>query len=222
MSSDGAGLAVLVLAAGALAMLYSSGAGASLGASFGGGEADAATTGLGDLLSGATGDMMDMTNGTSGWGGDANANRQAFLDMIANSEVGAALMSETDNGYNVLVGATPGNPLTFSDYSHHPRILNRAMNSTAAGRYQINWPTYQTLSNQTGLTDFSPGTQDAMALQLAANKGALADIDAGNIQAAIMKCSSVWASFPGAGYGQHENALGSLLAAYQAAGGTIA
>ncbi|AIV51703.1 phage lysozyme family protein [Burkholderia pseudomallei] len=214
----------VLIAAGAALLLLPAAAGANIAPSLGlGGESDAASTGLGDILNGATGDWMDMTNSSAGgWAGDPTANRQAFLDMIAHSEIGSALLAETDNGYNVLVGATPGNPLTFSDYSRHPRILNRALNSTAAGRYQINWPTYQTLSAQTGLSDFSPSTQDAMALQLAANKGALADIDAGNIQTAIAKCARVWASFPSAGYGQHENSLDALLAAYQGAGGTIA
>nr|WP_246794650.1 glycoside hydrolase family 104 protein [Burkholderia perseverans] len=155
-------------------------------------------------------------------GGDPNQNRQAFLDMIAQSEIGASLLAETDNGYNVLVGATAANPLTFADYSTHPRILNRALNSTAAGRYQINWPTFQTVSRQTGLTDFSPATQDAMALQLAANKGALQDIDGGNIQAAIAKCAPVWASLAGAGYGQHENSLAALVGWFTGAGGAVA
>ncbi|MBU9401631.1 glycoside hydrolase family 104 protein [Burkholderia multivorans] len=159
---------------------------------------------------------------TYGSTGDPNTNRQAFLDMIANSEIGAALLAETENGYNVLVGSTPANPLTFSDYSAHPRILNRAMNSTAAGRYQINYPTFLTLSRQMGVNDFSPATQDAMALQLAANKGALADIDAGNIQSAIARCAPVWASLPGWTYGQHTNSVASLIAWYEAAGGAIA
>ncbi|AOJ85047.1 hypothetical protein WS86_24480 [Burkholderia savannae] len=162
-----------------------------------------------------------MTN-NGGSVGDPNQNRQAFLDMIAQSEIGAPLLAVTDNGYNVLVGSTAAAPLTFSDYSKHPRIYNPRYNSTAAGRYQINWPTFQTLSAQMGLTDFSPATQDAMALQLAANKGALADIDAGNIQTAIARCAPVWASLAGAGYGQHENSMPTLIAWYQNAGGAIA
>jgi hypothetical protein len=48
------------------------------------------------------------------------ANRCAFLDMLAVSEIGAELLAETDNGYNVLVGATPAHPLTFPSYATHP------------------------------------------------------------------------------------------------------
>ncbi|AOI84148.1 hypothetical protein WI67_08955 [Burkholderia cepacia] len=157
--------------------------------------------------------------------GDPNQNRQAFLYAIKMSEVGAALTSETDNGYNVLVGATPANPLTFSDYSTHPNIYNAALNSTAAGAYQINHPTWLTLVNQTGLSDFSPSTQDAMALQLIANKGALSDIDAGNLNAAMVKLQPVWRSLPGAVggvSGQRNNSASQWIAWYQSAGGTIA
>lgn len=202
----------LLLVAGAAGLLYVTSSQA---------EQDVASFTASDVIDGTAGDLLDMTT-SYGATGDPNQNRQAFLDMIAYSEIGAALLAETDNGYNVLVGATPANPLTFSDYSHHPRILNSALNSTAAGRYQINWPTFQTVSRQTGLTDFSPATQDSLALQLAANKGALASIDAGNIQAAILKCAPVWASFAGAGYGQHENSMSQLLAWYQGAGGAVA
>ena len=185
------------------------------------GEQDVASFTASDVIDGTAGDLLDMTT-SYGPTGDPNQNRQAFLDMIAYSEIGAALLAVTENGYNVLVGATAANPLTFSDYSAHPRILNRALNSTAAGRYQINYPTFLTLSRQTGLTDFSPATQDAMALQLAANKGALADIDAGNIQSAIQRCAPVWASLPGWTYGQHTNSVASLVAWYESAGGATA
>ncbi|WP_341774253.1 glycoside hydrolase family 24 protein [Burkholderia gladioli] len=215
--SDNTGLVVLVLAAGAAALLWSSGAAAS----FGGPEADSASDNVTDILSGAQGDLLDMTT-SYGSAGSSTGNRQAFLDMIALSECGAALLAVTDNGYNVLVGATAANPMTFSDYSAHPDVLNRALDSTAAGRYQINFPTFRTLSRQTGLTDFSPSTQDAMALQLVANKGALNDVDAGNIQAAIAKCAPVWASLPGWTYGQHTNSVPTLLAWYQAQGGALA
>jgi muramidase (phage lysozyme) len=210
--SDGAGAAVLVLAVGAAALLYM--------ASENQGNTDVSGFTPSDLLGQTEGSILDMTN-FSGPTGDPTSNRQAFLDMIAQSEVGTALLAETDNGYNVLVGATASNPMTFSDYSTHPNILNRALDSTAAGRYQINFPTFQTLSRQTGLSDFSPSTQDAFALQLAANKGALSDIDAGNISAAIAKCKGVWASFAGATYGQRTNSLDSMLAWFQNAGGVL-
>lgn len=209
--SRGAG-AVMLMAAGAALWLYTSSSA---------GEQDVASTGIGDALGQLDGAVIDLGS-FSGAAMGATSNRQAFLDMVALSELGAGLLAETDNGYNVLVGATPSNPLTFDGYDAHPDILNRALNSTAAGRYQINFPTFKTLMAQTGRSDFSPETQDAFAIQLCANKGALADIDAGNIQAAIAKCAPVWASLPGWTYGQHTNSVATLTAWFQQSGGVLA
>ena len=149
-------------------------------------------------------------------------NQQAFLDTIAHSEIGDSLLAVSDNGYNVLVGSTATHPLLFNDYSTHPRIRNAAYNSDAAGRYQFMgryWGFYKKLLN---LPNFSPDSQDQWALQLIRESHALADIDAGDIESAIKKCAHIWASFPGAGYGQHENKMDDLLAYFQSHGGTLA
>jgi muramidase (phage lysozyme) len=151
-----------------------------------------------------------------------SANRCAFLDMIANSEIGPALLAVTDNGYNVLVGATPQKPLTFPSYAAPPDILNAALNSTAAGRYQVLNRYAVAYISQLNLPDFSPLSQDMIALQQIKERNALSSIDSGNFAQAVALCSNIWASFPGNTYGQHQNALASLQAAYQAAGGTIA
>ena len=52
------------------------------------------------------------------------------------------------------------------------------------------------------LKDFSPKSQDAVALQQIKERGALPMIDRGDIRQAIDCCSNIWASLPGAGYGQ--------------------
>jgi muramidase (phage lysozyme) len=149
-------------------------------------------------------------------------NRCAFLDMVADSEIGTALLAETDNGYNVLVGSTPGNPLTFTNYAAHPNILNTTLNSTAAGRYQELHRYAVDYIASLNLPDFSPLSQDLIALQQIRERGALPDIDSGNFAQAVSLCSNLWASLPGNNYGQHENVLASLQAAYQAAGGVVA
>jgi muramidase (phage lysozyme) len=207
MADNRAGIALLIAAV-AVAVYYFTQESSSSG-----GDQDVS----GGLIGGATGDVMNLFDS-----GANTSNRTAFLAMIGQSEVGAALISETDSGYNVLVGATPSNPLTFSDYSTHPDVLNQALDSTAAGLYQINHPTWLTLCTQTGLSDFSPATQDAMAIQLITNKGALADVDAGNFASAVSKCAGVWASLPGNSYGQPTNALSTLQGWFQAAGGSVA
>ena len=73
---------------------------------------------------------------------------------------------------------------------------------------------------QLGLKDFSPKSQDAVfaadydvALYLR--------IDRGDIRQAIDRCSNIWASLPGAGYGQFEHKADSLIAKSGAVGGTV-
>ena len=69
-------------------------------------------------------------------------NEKAFLDMLAHSEIGEALLAVSDNGYNVIVGSTPTKPDLFTSYANHPRKLVRLgefLQSTAAGRYQFNY-----------------------------------------------------------------------------------
>jgi muramidase (phage lysozyme) len=148
-------------------------------------------------------------------------NRVAFLDMIAASEIGASLLAASDDGYNVLVGSTPARPLLFKSYADHPNVYNAACNSTAAGRYQILIKWWRIYKAQMFLRDFSPISQDRYALQQLREHGVFPLIDAGKFELAVAKVSNVWASLPGAGYGQHENQIEHLLAAYQAAGGEL-
>lgn len=147
--------------------------------------------------------------------------QKAFLDMIAFSEIGEALLAISDNGYNIIVGSTPTHPLLFSDYSKHPHVHVAACNSDAAGRYQFMGKYEQFYKHALGLPDFGHDSQDKWAIQLIRECKALDDIEAGHIEAAILKTHSRWASFPSAGYGQHENKMADLLKAYTKAGGII-
>lgn len=151
------------------------------------------------------------------------AERLAFLDMLAYSEIGPELLAHSDDGYNVLVGSTWDQPILFKSYAAHPRILNKALDSTAAGRYQIIWPTWHPLQVRLGLPDIGPESQDLAGIELVRECGALPAIDMGDIHHAITLCNQTWASLPGAaallpdGTPQHENAFGPLVAAYSAA-----
>ena len=44
----------------------------------------------------------------------------------------------------------------------------------------------------------------------------------GRIREAIAKCANIWASLPGAGYGQREHKLADLLAKFTEFGGVLA
>jgi len=147
----------------------------------------------------------------------------AFLDLIAWSEgTDNGRQPTRDQGYDVVVGGS-----LFDCYADHPRRLVNlpalGIKSTAAGRYQILARYWDHYRKQLGLSGgFTPLNQDWVALQLIGECKALDDIKAGRITDAIHKCRSRWASLPGAGYGQHEHKVNSLLAAYSKAGGALA
>lgn len=152
------------------------------------------------------------------------ANRMAFLTMIAHSEIGKDLLVVSDDGYNVIVGSTVLHPDLFTSYKDHPRKLVRlspTLSSTAAGRYQLLARYFDTYKSSLGLPDFSPSSQDAIAIQQIRECHALGDVDGGNFESAIKKIAHIWASMPEAGYGQHQNEMASLQAVYVAAGGTL-
>ena len=97
--------------------------------------------------------------------------------------------------------------------------------STAAGRYQINKPTWLELKQILKLPQppyFSPICQDAAAIVLIRERGALDLIDAGQIEPAIARLRDTWASLPGGNSGQHENSLAYLADFYTGAGGALA
>ena len=148
---------------------------------------------------------------------EASINQCAFLDMLAGSEGTAG---KGDDGYNVLVGGG-----LFDSYDDHPRQrieVRPGLVSTAAGRYQLLSKFFDAYKAQLGLPDFSPLSQDKIALQQIAECHAIPLIEAGNVETAIAKCAHIWASLPGAGYGQHENKISALTKYYTDAGGSLA
>ena len=52
-------------------------------------------------------------------------------------------------------------------------------------------------------------------------RGALLMIDRGDIRQAIDRCSNIWASLPGAGYGCSSIRLTARLQKFKEAGGTV-
>jgi muramidase (phage lysozyme) len=144
--------------------------------------------------------------------------------MIAWSEgtTRPEIVGPSDNGYNVLVGSTPANPLLFQSYADHPRVLNQALDSTAAGRYQVLEHWFDAYKQILDLPDFSPASQDLIAIRQIKECGAAtAAIEAGNLQYAITLCAHIWASLPGNDYGQPTEKMSDLQAAYIAAGGSL-
>lgn len=149
-------------------------------------------------------------------------NLLAFLDMIAVAEgTDDGRQPTRDSGYDVLVGGG-----LFKGYADHPRVLVRlprlGISSTAAGRYQLLSQYWDAYRKSLGLVGgFTPENQDRVAIQQIRERGALPDIAAGRFDEAVRKVRNIWASLPGAGYGQHEQPLARLREVYVKAGGTL-
>lgn len=157
-------------------------------------------------------------------------NLRAFLDMLAHSEGTALSPATKDRGYDVIVTGVDGKPEIFTSYATHPfaggrrpKVVNASgLSSTASGRYQFlvrDWGFYRLKLN---LSDFGPDSQDKWATQLIKERRALDDIETGHFIVAVGKCCNLWASLPGAGYGQPEHRMATLEDAYERAGGTFA
>lgn len=151
-----------------------------------------------------------------------NVRISAFLDMIAWSEgTRSDVHSLTKmDGYDVIVTGSDGKEI-FDDLSMHPfsngrppKHVTGTLYSSASGRYQFlrtHWGHYKDVLN---LPDFGPLSQDLWAIQLIRERRAIDLILHNEISEAILQCANIWASFPGAGYGQPEHNLKDLIDIY--------
>lgn len=121
----------------------------------------------------------------------ANANVRAFLRAIRAGE-----SSLTPDAYRMIVYGG-----YFSDMSTHPRIFKPIPGSTlktsAAGAYQITYTTWIWLHVLAGVDDFSPDSQDRMAIAYLRKLGILADVMAGDFEAAAAVCRDASPLIPG-------------------------
>ena len=146
---------------------------------------------------------------------EINNQRKAFLDMLAWSEGTDNGRQKTRNhGYDVIVGGE-----AITGLPDHPRKLICQPTTQINRRRTLpaSFPLVGCHCKQLGLKDFSPKSQDAVALQQIKERGALPMIDRGDIRQAIDRCSNIWASLPGAGYGQFEHKADSLIAKFKEA-----
>lgn len=94
--------------------------------------------------------------------------------------------------------------------------------STAAGKYQMIRKTWVSARDKLGLPDFSPDSQDAAAVELLRQRGALGPLVRGDFAGAVAAARREWASLPGAGYGQGERSIAWLQRKFTDAGGVLA
>ena len=110
----------------------------------------------------------------------------------------------------------------FTDYLITLRklvTLNPKLKSTGAGRYQLLSRWWDAHRKQLGSRLLSEKVIVTLCiLQQIKERGALPMIDRGDNRQAIDRCSNIWASLPGAGYGQFEHKADSLIAKSVSAG----
>lgn len=162
------------------------------------------------------------------------ANRHAFLEAIRWAEG-----TSGPDGFRALFGHRADKPSLFASFAQHPTAggwkgvplsdkhcaaagFGAGCVTTAAGGWQMIYPTWRRVQEVLGLPDFTPESQRRAALYLVQEAGALDDVDAGRFDLAVAKVRRIWASMPGAGYEQGERSLAALRQAYFAAGGTTA
>ncbi|KYC34755.1 hypothetical protein WA1_49395 [Scytonema hofmannii PCC 7110] len=148
--------------------------------------------------------------------GTGNVRIDAFLDTIGWAETGTT----GPQGYRKLVFNGE-----FKNFKSHPNILqcanikrraggSRRVCSTAAGRYQMLNKNWWTLQSKLGLPDFSPASQDKMAIALIKQEGALEDVKAGRFEIAACKVGNIWAGFPCNEYDQRPRSTQKLKQIY--------
>jgi muramidase (phage lysozyme) len=125
-------------------------------------------------------------------------NVKAFLTTIAQAE---------SSTYDSAYGDSTNTPNKFRGDEKYPGF---GKNPSASGRYQIRKDTYNEVSKKLGLTDFSPKTQDLMAVYLITKRKAMDHIKRGDIDAALPEFSKEWAALPQGrskgGYYEKQNA----------------
>ena len=103
---------------------------------------------------------------------EINNQRKAFLDMCwrGRRELITDVRKTRNHGYDVIVGGE-----LFTDYSDHPSQTCHAKPKTQINRRRTlpaSFPLVGCHRKQLGLKDFSPKSQDAVALQQIKERGA--------------------------------------------------
>lgn len=166
-------------------------------------------------------------------------NVAAFLTMIAHSE-GVDRPPAPEDPYRCCFGYKH----VILDLNYHPHQLrpngtrewggerlkdeqciaaglHPGCVSTAAGRFQITWGTFDRLQGKIGVPDFTGSSQDDCCVQLLKEVDALSLINAGRVADAIPLCSHLWASLPGSTAKQPQTRFAALMQSYKDAGGAF-
>lgn len=136
----------------------------------------------------------------------------AFLATIRWAETGT---SEPESYRKLVFNGT------FNNFSTHPLkkqcapINGKNVCSTAAGAYQMLDKSWYDLQPKLNLKDFSPASQDNMAIEYIRRNNALSDVEAGRFDKAACKVGRIWASFICNSYNQNPRTIEELRSYYQ-------
>jgi muramidase (phage lysozyme) len=113
-----------------------------------------------------------------------NPNVPAFIRVLREGET-----NQNNDAYTMLNGGGH-----FTSFADHPYAGQSAPPGLAAGAVQWLPHTWGRWKAKLGLPDFSPASQDAATEAQLAELGAIPDIEAGNVYAAMQKCRDCWVS----------------------------
>lgn len=145
----------------------------------------------------------------------SHANVGAFLRVLRQGE-----SSQGDDAYTIINGGAH-----FSSFDAHPfGELPTTRGGRAAGAYQFLPTTWADLRRRYpwALPDFSARSQDAGAVLLVHDRGALDDVMAGRIETAIAKLRPTWTSLPGASENSGRYTLARARDVFLRYGGALA
>jgi muramidase (phage lysozyme) len=191
---------------------------------------------IGTKISNAASEMVTKANnpqGSSSQTAQQLARLKANKEVLANPNVSAylkAIASAEGGGYDFKYGAFKGkknDPWRFTDFSTHPGTGLGGVN-TAAGMYQITKDTWTDHGEKMmGLTDFTPATQDLIAVDMLRRNGTLDKIMNGDIAGSMSQNAPSWSSLPQGpgmpGYWPKQPYLNyqDFLQSYKNFGGTV-
>lgn len=136
----------------------------------------------------------------------------AFLATIRWAETGT---SEPESYRKLVFNGTFNNFYTHPLKKQCAPINGKNVCSTAAGAYQMLDKSWYDIQPKLNLKDFSPASQDKMAIEYIRRNNALSDVEAGKFDTAVCKVGRVWASFPCNNYNQNAKSIDKLRIYYQ-------
>lgn len=121
-------------------------------------------------------------------GAATHDNVAAWLRVIREGESS----QDDDVAFRIIVGGQH-----FDSFDHHPQVYvpqPDGSKSSAAGAFQITYTTWKDYIAKYGDQPFAPANQTLCAIWLTYRRGALDDVIAGRLDAAIRKCTREWTS----------------------------